>query len=379
MPDSSRIRATAARHRSTVVLIALYVACIVAALVLSAVLIAVTGGPWRKVFSTLLDGSLRRPGRWGVTMQEATPMLIVALGVIVSSRAGLVNIGQEGQLAMGAAATTWVAVNHTGPFALLIALAAGFVGGALWAGLAAVLRYWRKVPEVISTLLLVFVAAQTAGFLLSRRFLLRYVQPGVANQVQTSKQLDPTTRVGSVRLFGNQFPWTTVAAVVLAAAVGVVLTRTRWGFRLTVLGRNPRTAQRIGVPVMLAGSTALMVGGGMAGMAGGAMLAAGASGYRFTPGFSSNVGWEGLLVALVARNRPLACIPVAFAFGMLRTGSSFLAATGVPRSIADVVRALLVLALLVPPAIAPVVERRRPATGGHEPPTLAPIVAGAGR
>ncbi len=343
----------------TLLVVGLYAACLAASLALSAALIATTGGPWRRVLGALLDGSLRNPGRWGSTLAEATPLLIVALGVIVSSRAGLVNIGQEGQLAMGAAAATWVAINHQGPVALLFVLAAGFVGGALWAALAAVLRYWRRVPEVISTLLLVFVASQLTGWFLSRSFLLRYVQPGVQNQVQTSKQLDPTTRVGSLRLLGNTIPWTTLAAVAVAALVGVLITRTRWGFRLTVLGRNPRTAQRIGVPVVIAGSTALMLGGAMAGLAGAAMLTAGASGHRLTPGFSNNVGWEGLLVALVARNRPLACIPVAFVFGMLRTGSGFLAATGVERSIAEVVRALLVLAMLVPSSILSMLEHRR--------------------
>ncbi len=367
MPDRS--------VRRMVSVVVLYVVCVLTALAVAAVLIAMTGGPWRRVLTALLDGSVRNPGRWGTTITEATPILIVALGVIVSSRAGLVNIGQEGQLAMGTAAATWVAVNHRGPVALLFMLAAGFVGGALWAGLAAVLRYWRKVPEVISTLLLVFVASQITGWLLSRSFLLQYLEKGVQNQVQTSKQLDPTTRVGSVRLLGNAVPWTALAAVALAVAVGVLISRTRWGFRLTVLGRNPRTAQRIGVPVMIAGSTALMLGGAMAGLAGASMLAAGASGYRFTAGFSNNVGWEGLLVALVARNRPWACIPVAFVFGMLRTGSGFLAATGVPRSIAEVVRALLVMAMLVPPALMTLFDqRRRPAVAAAG--TLATVAAG---
>jgi simple sugar transport system permease protein len=96
----------------------------------------------------------------------------------------------------------------------------------------------------------------------------------------------------------------------------------------------------------------------MAGLAGAAMLAGGAANYRYTPGFANNVGWEGLLVALVARNRPLVCIPVALLFASLRTGAGFLAATGVERSIVDVVRALLVLALLVPPAVAAIRRRR---------------------
>ena len=339
-------------------LVGLYVVCIVAALALSALLVAITGGPWRGVLTALLDGSLRKPGRLGTTLTAMAPVLIVALGAILTARAGLVNIGQEGQLAVGAACATWAATRWSGPLALVAALAFGMLGGAVWAGIAALLKYWRKVPEVISTLLLVFIAAQLTGYLLTRVFLLLDPDPATPNRVQQSAQLDARTRIGVIRVFGNDVPWSVIAAALLAVVVSIALHRTVWGFRLTVLGRNARTAQRIGVPVVIAGATALALGGAFAGLAGAAMLATGTSSYRLTTGFSNNVGWEGLLVALVARNRPLACIPVAFVFGALRTGSGFLAATGVERSIVDVVRSLLVLAMLAPPAIMAVHRRR---------------------
>ncbi len=350
-PDSGQMR-------RGLVLVGLYVLSVAVALTLAAILIAITGGPWQKVLGALIDGSIRKPGRWGDTLAEATPLLVVALGAIVASRAGLVNIGQEGQLAVGAAAATVVCTSFSGPVALFFGLVAGVVGGAIWAGIAALLKYVRKVPEVITTLLLVFVASQGTGYLLTRTFLLLDPDPNKPNRVQTSAQLDPSTRIGHVTMFGNSFPWTVLAALVLAVVVSVVMHRTVWGFRLTVLGRNARTAQRIGVPVVIAGATALMLSGGFAGLAGAVMLTAGSANFRFTPGFSNNVGWEGLLVALVARNRPLVCIPVALVFGALRTGSGFLASTGVERSIVDVVRALLVLALLVPPALMAMWRRR---------------------
>jgi simple sugar transport system permease protein len=374
LPDVSTLR-------RGLVLLALYVVSIAVALVASAVLIAITGGPWHKVLSALLDGSFRNAGRWGGTFAEAAPLLLVALGAIVSTRAGLVNIGQEGQVAVGAALATFVLTRNSGPVALVAALIGGFVGGALWAGLAALLRYWRKVPEVISTLLLVFVASQGTGYLLTRTFLLLDPDPNKPNRVQTSAQVDPSTRIGQIRVFGNEFPWSVPVAVLLAVLVGLVLHRSVWGFRLSVLGRNPRTAQRTGVSVVRSGTAALAVGGAMAGVAGAAMLAGGAANYRYTPGFANNVGWEGLLVALVARNRPLVCIPVALVFAALRTGAGFLAATGVERSIVDVVRALLVLALLVPPAIAAVRRRRAAADVPSSAPTeeagASPVLEGS--
>jgi simple sugar transport system permease protein len=346
-------------RRDLMVVVGLYVVCILVALVASAVLIAVTGGPWRSVLSALIDGSLRRPGRWGQTLTETAPLLIVALGAIIASRSGLVNIGQEGQVLVGAAATAFVATRGSGPVVLVLALVVGVVVGGLWSGLAAVLKYARKVPEVITTLLLVFVASQVTGYMLTRQFLLLDSDPNRPNRTQTSAQLDPETRLPFIQMFGNKFPITVVIALVLAVALSFVMGRTVWGLKLRMVGQNARTAQRAGVSAVLVGSLALAIGGGLAGLAGGLMLTGGLANYRYTSGFSSSVGWEGLLVALVARNRPLVAIPIALIFGGLRTGSGFLAATGVGREIVDVVRALLVLALLVPPAVMFLRDRRR--------------------
>ncbi len=347
-------------NRNSAGTFASYVFFVALALGLAAFLVAVTGGPWRVVSSALLDGSLRKPGRWGDTLTEAAPLLLVALGSIISTRAGLVNIGQEGQLLFGAACMAFVATRIDGPWALVFSLAIGFVGGALWAGLAALLRYWRRVPEVITTLLLVFIAAQLTGYALTKQALLLDPSKDRPNKTSTSAQLAAETRLPTIRVFGNEFPVSVLIALVIAVGVAVVLGRTVWGFRLRMVGENPRTAQRAGVGAVRAGSTALLLGGGLAGLAGTLMLSGGTANYRYTPGFSNNIGWEGLLVALVARNRPIVAIPVAFVFAMLRTGSGFLASTGVEREIVDVVRGLLVLALLLPAAVSFVRTRRRP-------------------
>lgn len=349
-------------NRNSAGTFASYAFFIVLALAIAAFLVAVTGGPWRTVTSALLDGSLRKPGRWGDTLTEAAPLLLVALGSIISTRAGLVNIGQEGQLLFGAACMAFTATRLTGPVGLLLSLAIGFAGGALWAGLAAVLRYWRRVPEVITTLLLVFIAAQLTGYALTKQSLLLDPSKDRPNKTSTSAQLTASTRLPKIRVFGNEFPVSVIIGLLLAAGVAVALSRTVWGFRLRMVGENPRTAQRAGVGAVRAGSAALLLGGGFAGLAGTLMLSGGTANYRYTPGFSNNIGWEGLLVALVARNRPIVAIPVAFVFAMLRTGSGFLAATGVEREIVDVVRGLLVLALLLPAAVSFVRTRRRPAS-----------------
>ncbi len=342
----------------------LYGTSVLAALAISAVLVEATGGGWRPVFDALLDGSVRKPGRWGETLGVAAPLLLVALGTGISAKAGLINIGQEGQLAIGAAFATYFGflIGGPGPLNLLVLLMFGAIGGALWAGIAAGLRFWRKVPEVLTTLLLATVAGQAVAFGLRYQWLLLADEANRGNRNQVSEQLAEGNRLPTATMFGNAFPVTVFLAIVLALGVAFVLARTVWGFRLRMLGQNFHVAQRAGVSQSRYGAMALMISGAFAGLAGAAMLAGGGfafGNYRLVPGFSANIGWTGLLVALVAREKALAAIPVAFVFAALRTGSSFVSSTGVESRITDVVQGLLVLALLVPPAVMFIRDRRR--------------------
>ena len=172
--------------------VALYAVSFGVALLLSAVLIAATGGSWSQVFTALLDGSFRSPGRWGTTLTFAAPMLLVALGMIIGLKAGLVNIGQEGQLLIGAAFAAFVITRYPDapgvPF-LILGLVASAVGGGIWAGIAAVLKYWRGVPEVVSTLLLIFIAFQINGYSITRVFVLKDPDPNRPNRNPTSAEV----------------------------------------------------------------------------------------------------------------------------------------------------------------------------------------------
>ncbi|HSB87255.1 MAG TPA: ABC transporter permease [Ilumatobacteraceae bacterium] len=346
--------------RSEVII--LYAISLFVALAIAAVCVAGTGGSWSKVYTAMLDGSVRAPGRWGLTLGIAAPVLLVALGTIVNGRAGLVNIGQEGQLVMGScfAAYAGVRLGGPGPIALVLALLFGIVGGALWAGIAGMLRYYRNVPEVLTTLLMGTVAANLMGYGLRNTGLLLAPAAGRANRNQVSEPLSTHRRIPRVTLFGNEFPLSVLLAFALALVVWLVLDRSVVGFRLRMLGRNPKTAQRSGVAERRYGIGAMLVSGGFAGLAGGVMLAGGDFGnYQLVANFGAGIGFAGLLAALVARQRVIVLIFVAFVFASMRTGSGYLRATGVSGRIADVVQGLLVLALLLPPAVLYVRERRR--------------------
>ena len=362
-------RLTDGRWRPALEMAFLYVLSIGGALFISAVLVAITGNSWQKVFGALLDGAFLAPGRWGETLTVAAPMLLVALGMVIGVKAGLFNIGQEGQVLMGAMAMAFVGTKLDGPGAFLLigGLALGMIAGGGYAALAAFMRFKRGVPEVISTLLLVFIAFQIIGFAVTTDWVLRDLDPTRPSRASTSAPLPDDIRLPIVRIFGNEFPIGIIIALLLAGLVAFMLGRTLWGFRIRLLGHNPQVAQKTGVAASRMGTRALFLSGGFAGLAGAVMLSGGGSSYRLSPGFSTNIGWQGLLVALLAQSRPLVAIPMAILFASLRTGAGFLAATGVERKIVDVVQGLLVLALLVPPAIQFIRKRRRAlASAGEE-------------
>jgi ABC-type uncharacterized transport system permease subunit len=344
--------------RSTVSSIGLYVVSLAVAFGISALLVALTHGSPSKVFTAMYDGSVKGFGSFGYTLDNATPLIIVAVGAIVSSRAGLFNIGQEGQLTIGAMAGAFVAlkVHPAGPLVLVLALLAAAVGGALWAGIVAVLRFWRGVEVVISSLLLTFVGFEVLSYALSRRFLLQEHAAGGATLTE-SDQLSSKVQLPHFGQYPHfNFGTGLVIALVLAALIGVILTRTTAGFRLRMLGLNPVAAKRVGINAARLGTIALLVSGACAGLAGGTMLTGQA--YRITPTFSNNVGWNGLLVALVARNNAWVAIGVALGFGALQAGGGFLATTGVPTDLVNVIEALVVLAAVFPPALQELRRRR---------------------
>jgi general nucleoside transport system permease protein len=339
----------------------IYVASIGTALAISALLVRATGGSPGDVLDALLDGALRSPGAWGLTLTTMAPLLFVAVGTIVATRSGLVNIGQEGQLLIGASFGAFLAVRLPGPGWWIIVCSILFagVGGALWAGIAAWLKAWRNVPEVLTTLLLTFVAFPLSVYGLRQNWLIADRDTTRINHINSGEQIPAEAKLPDLRIFGNSIDTGAIVAVGVAIVVAAVLARTWLGKRIDVLGLNPRAAQRFGVAYKPLAAAALVFSGFMAGVGGAVLLHGGAAGDRITAGYSGNFGWDGLLVALLARNRVMLAVPMAFLFAALRTGSSFLASTGVDRKMTDVVQALLVLALLVPPAVTFVIDQRR--------------------
>jgi general nucleoside transport system permease protein len=363
-PARRRLPGVQWRHVRTV---GLYMASVAVAFLLSALLVQLTGHSPSSAFTAMYQGSLQDGTSLAVTIDETVPLLVVALGTIICNRAGIFNIGQEGQLIFGAMIGAAVGLKAPGPgwLVMILTLLASALGGAFWAGISALLKYWRRVDVVISTLLLTFVAFQVVSYAVTNPSLLRETKVGGSITASESNMLAPDVqlpRLGTPPDFNLSLGF--FLSIALAVLVVFVIKRTRWGFRLRLLGHNPAVAHRAGVSGWRMGTTALLLGGAFAGLAGGIMLTGQV--FRIQAGFSNNVGYQGLLVALVAQGNALVAVPVAFFFGALRSGGGFLASTGVPRDFVNVAEGLIVLAAVFPPAFQ-MLRRRRRLTQAPEP------------
>lgn len=337
---------------------------VVVALLLSSVLIAATGGSPVDSVHALWTGSAATSTSWSTTLLNAAPLLLVAVGACVSARSGTFNIGQEGQVLIGALAGAYVGLRLaiTGPLLIVLVVVAAGLAGGIWAGLSALMLRVRGVNVVVSTLLMTFIAQQVVSYAVSSSAILQETATGSGIANPQSNPMPESARLASTGQYPNlQVNVGLLFAIVAAIAVSVLLARTRWGFRLKMLGLNPLTARHAGVRVAALGGLALAISGAFAGVAGAVLLTSPVGTQRLDAGISGNFGWDGLLVALVARSRPIVAVPVALLFGVLRAGGDFLAATGVPYYLVDVSKALLVLAFVVPSVIVSMLQQRKSA------------------
>ncbi len=311
---------------------------------------SVVGDAYRALFESSL-GSTRAVGR---TLREATPLLFAGLSVALAFRAGLFNIGAAGQLMVGAAGAAYVGFAYDLPAAvhLPVALAAGFAGGVAWGGIAGFLKARTGAHEVITTIMLNFIALRLLDFLLG------------TDAFQREGRSDPITApvAASARLpeLGEGFPVTWGLFLALAAAAGVwwLLERSTVGFRMRAVGANPAAARCAGMGVGATYLLSMALAGGLAGLAGTANVL-GVSSFSLTPGYYQFIGFDAIALALLGRARPAGVVAAAVLFGVLRSGATGMqAATDTPVDIIVVIQAL-VIAFVAAPALIRAIWRIR--------------------
>ncbi len=304
------------------------------------VLLAAGKNPLR-AYADIISGTLLN--RYGLSevIVKMTPLLLTALAVAIPARIWLINIGGEGQLYVGALVATWVATTFAHlPGWMLLPLVAfgGFVGGAVWAGVPAWLRRRGYISETISTLLLNYVAILLVSFFVFGPG----KDPASANYPQ-SVEFSTAARLPS--FFGTRIHLGIVIAAVLLLLYHLAATRTRWGLEMRAIGGNQEAARRCGIPVESYIFILLIVGGGLAGLAG--MAEVSAIQGRLRPSLSPGYGYTGFLISWMAGGSAYGIVAAAFLLAVIAGGGDILQMMyRLPGSAVNILMALMLFVVL---------------------------------
>ncbi|HVT15256.1 MAG TPA: ABC transporter permease [Thermoanaerobaculia bacterium] len=299
-------------------------AAVLAAFVVGGIVVVAIGDDPIETYKLLLGSALSWPDGIGYTLFYATPLIFTGLAVAVAFRCGLFNIGAEGQLYIAAFATAWTGITFAGlsPWLLApLACLAAVGSGAAWGALPGVLKARFGAHEVITTIMLNFVAVAMASYLTQYHFrkegdpILETVPIGAGAHVARLGHFLPG--------FPERIPLNLSFFAALAACVLVYafLWRTRWGYEIRATGESPLAAQYGGISTGRQIVLAMAVSGGLAGMV--AINEVMGYRYRYYDGFSTGYGFTGIAVALLGRNHPVGVVLSALLFGVLLRGGLF--------------------------------------------------------
>ncbi|HEY0119988.1 MAG TPA: ABC transporter permease [Cellulomonas sp.] len=292
------------------------------------------------------------------TLTQATPLITAGLGVALGFRSGLFNIGGRGQMLAAAIAGGWIgfAVDLPPVLHMVVAIVAGLVAGAVWAGIAGVLKATTGAHEVIVTIMLNYVAFYILGYLLAT--------PGLLQAPGSSNPKTPPMKSSAImpHLFGPRLPlhWGFVFALVAVAVAWWLLERSKLGFQFRAVGENPAAARVAGIDVRRTTIYSMLVGGALVGLAGVTQVL-GTTTTGFGDGIDAGVGFDAITVALLGRSSPFGVLGAAILFGAFKAGGATMqAAQGVPIEIVQVVQALIVLFIAAPPLVRAVFRLPQP-------------------
>ena len=309
-------------------------------------------------YVSLFQGSIynfRRPGFInGIkplteTLAFATPLIVAGLGVALGFRAGLFNIGGRGQMLFGAAAAGWVAFSFDLPFGihLVIALIVGTAAGALWAGLAGLLKARTGAHEVITTIMLNYIAYYFVYWMLSTPGLLQ--APGSNNP--KTPAMKPTAILPDI--LGPQFNLHLGFILVIGATFFVwwLLNRSNLGFQFRAVGLNPQAARVAGMNVDRIYIYVMLFSGALVGLAG-VFQVLGTVTTGFSAGIDAGIGFDAITVALLGRSKPWGVFAAGILFGAFKAGGfTMQASQGIPIDIVLVVQSMIVLFIAAPPLV----------------------------
>ncbi len=317
-------------------------ASLAGAFLIGALLLAVTGYDPISVYRDVYDASFGSALSFSQTLVQSTPIILTACAAAIAYRVRLYTIGADGQLMIGAVVASGIALKlHglPGPLLIALALAGGILGGALWAGIAGVGRAWLRVDEVISTLMLNFLALYVISYLIvdTHSMWRDKTNPGQAQGALL------TQKVALPHLF-DQADVGILIAVGLAVALAATVRWTRWGYELRVIGDSPRAGRYAGMRIGRKILTVFLLSGALAGLAGAIQVtsvtqALDANG--LSPGLG--YGYTGIVVAAIARLSFLEIVPAGVLMAALLSAGPALELVNVPQSVVFVLQGVVLL------------------------------------
>ncbi len=297
------------------------VAAVALALLVGAGLIAALGANPLTAYGAMLDGAFGNQAALFRTLTRATPLLLIAIGICIAFRGGVINIGAEGQVFIGAVAATAISLSvgsSLPPLLLVIVtLIVGALAGGLWGAIPGFLKARFEVNEILSTVMMNEIATQLVIFLLSGPLLdpaqlkagTRIAQTAQLPEGSWLPRLAPPSQIHAGLFIG----------IVAAILIYVLLWRTTLGYRIRAVGINRDAARYAGISVPRYLTLAFILSGALAGLAG-AVEVTGVT-HRMVEGFAVGYGFSGIVVALFGRLHPIGAIPSAFLFGALLVGA----------------------------------------------------------
>ena len=315
---------------------AIFVATVLAALVLAAPLIIAAGSDPFTAYGALYDGSLGGQRPIAETLVSMTPLLFGGLAVAIAFQAGLFNIGVEGQLVAGgiAAGVVAIKVSTWAPAHVLLSLLAGAAAGGLWALVPAALKAWRGVHEVITTIMMNFVAFSVSQFL---------VKPGGALVGEIPTGTEPVQSTAELPRIWHptRLHMGIVVALIVAGACWYFIYRTPGGYRFRLVGANPVAARFNGISSNRVIVEAMLLSGALGGLTGAVEVLG--THRRYLDSFSPGYGFDSIAVALLGALHPVGVAAASFFFGLLRAGSTQLQLeAGITRDMITVISGLVV-------------------------------------
>jgi ABC-type uncharacterized transport system permease subunit len=327
-----------ARRNTGLISMLISVLAIVAALLIGAVLIAFAGiNPW-VAYGYLIKGCFGTLYGFGETLNRFVPLVFTGFAFAVSIRSGFFNVGAEGQLYVGALGAVLAGIYLKGLNPVLhitLSLLAGFVGGALWANIAGILKVTIGANEMINNLMLNYIATLLIQFLVNGPLKDPNTQAYQTPPILESAKL-PVILPNTHLHFGF------ILALLAAFGVYYFLWRTPMGFMLRTIGWNPKAAACAGMNPVLGTIIAVIVSGGLAGLAGANEILG--SQYRLVASFSSGFGFDGIGVAVMGQCNPVGVLLSAYLFAIIRVGAGAMQrGVGVPSPLLSVIQGLIII------------------------------------